>query len=132
MGRTRPCDPSIRSGRFAKAVAFLDAAAAIEPLVESRSLEDAFVTLCVHAGIAAADSICCARLGVHASGDRHADAIDLLDRVDRHAARSLATLLGMKTRAGYSDLRVTRADLTRAGRAARALVDAARATVGGV
>ncbi len=39
---------------------------------------DAAVTLAVHAGIAASDVICCARLGEHAQGKNHGEATGLL------------------------------------------------------
>jgi hypothetical protein len=35
------------------------------------NINNAFVTLCVHAGIAAADVICCARLGEYSRGEDH-------------------------------------------------------------
>lgn len=41
---------------------------------EAADVSDAYVTLLVHAGIAAADVICCQRLGEHALGDSHAEA----------------------------------------------------------
>ena len=85
-----------------------------------------FVTLCVHAGIAGADVICCARLGEHAQGENHAEAVDLLRSADREPAQHLRTLLGMKTKAGYSHLVASNDDVKRAGRAAEALLEAAR------
>jgi hypothetical protein len=79
----------------------------------------------VHAGIAAADVICCTRLGVHARGQDHNEAISLLASVDKAASRHLATLLSLKTRSGYGALKSSYSDRTRAQRAAHALVDAA-------
>ena len=68
---------------MAKARQFSDAATLISELASDDSnLGDAYITLCVHAGIAAADVICCARLGVHASGQDHAAAATLLDKAD--------------------------------------------------
>jgi hypothetical protein len=40
-----------------------------------------YVTLCVHAGIAGADVICCIALGVHALGEDHNEALTLRGRV---------------------------------------------------
>jgi hypothetical protein len=45
---------------------------------EAADVADAYVTLLVHAGIAASDVICCARLGEHAQGDNHVEAVALL------------------------------------------------------
>jgi hypothetical protein len=60
---------------MAKARQFSDAATLISELASDDSnLGDAYITLCVHAGIAAADVVCCSRLGVHASGQDHAAA----------------------------------------------------------
>lgn len=126
-GRTTPCDPAERIGRLRKAEQFLEAANVIDSSsVEERELTDAYVALCVQAGIAAADAICCSRLGEHSVSDDHASAVELLARVDRSAANSLSTLLGLKTRAEYSAATTSRADQKRAARAATALVAIAR------
>ena len=84
------------------------------------------MTLCVHAGIAAADVICCARLGRHAQGDDHQEAVALLSEADRAQAKYLAVLLDLKTRSGASATPTSKTDQKRAGRAAAALVTAAR------
>jgi hypothetical protein len=83
------------------------------------------ITLYVHAGIAAADVICCTRLGRHARGENHDDAVRLLEQLDRKAAGSLGVLLGMKTRAGYGSDSSSKPDLLRARRAADRLLQAA-------
>ncbi len=104
----------------------MDAAHLIETLAdEAADVADAYVTLCVHAGIAAADVICCARLGRHARGDDHASAADLLEQAKPEVAKHLRALLSMKTKAGYTAIPVSGPEHARAGRAARALVDAA-------
>lgn len=127
--RTKRCDPSVRSGRLTKAIEFSEAAQIIDVLAdEAGDVADAYVTLCVHAGIAAADVLCCARLGEHAQGENHNDAVALLERVDHALARHLRTLLDLKTRAGYSHSPVSADATRRAGRAMEALVLAARAT----
>ena len=124
---TRPCDPHVKAGRLAKAAQFAAAAHDVLDLAdEADDVADAFVTLAVHAGIAAADVICCTRLNVYHQGDNHNDAVDLLDRADKPAAAHLRTLLGMKTRAGYSWAPVTTQETLRAQRAMDALVEAAR------
>lgn len=126
MARTVKCSPATRAGRLRKATQFHRAAVAIFDLAEDAAdVGDAYVTLLVHAGIAAADVICCARLGEHSTGDNHVQACDLLRRVDAALASDLATLLGMKTIAGYADSPVSEADRRRGARAAERLVQAA-------
>ena len=128
--RPSPCDAGEAAGRMAKANQFFDAAATIQDLADDQAdVGDAYVTLCVHAGIAAADVLCCLSLGEHAVGDNHQDAIALLHRVSpagSELAKALNSLLGMKTRAGYSASPVTADTRKRAGRAAEKLVSAAR------
>lgn len=127
--RTKKCSTATREGRLAKAKQFWQAADLIESAVadQEEDLVDAYITMCVHAGIAAADVICCARIGEHAQGQDHQEAIALLASVDKAAAKSLATLLGMKTHSGYSARRSPKKDRVRAERAAGALIDAAEA-----
>jgi hypothetical protein len=115
----------MRGGRLAKARQFHLAAETIETIVDDREIADAYVTLCVHAGIAAADVITCAKLGQHHAGDDHQGAIALLAKADKAAAKNLATLLRMKTRAGYSASVTSKTDQKRAARAVTALLRAA-------
>lgn len=127
MARTSPCTPDIRRGRLRKSGQFLDAASLIADQVnEEADIADVYVTLCVHAGIAASDAICCARLGQHARGEDHNQAVALLSKADDSSAKHLQVLLGMKAKAGYSHKRATAEEAKRAGRAAEALVEAAR------
>jgi hypothetical protein len=128
--RTRPCDDALLAGRLAKAEQFLEAAETVRDFADIEDeVGDAYVTLCVHAGIAAADVLCCVALGRHAIGDDHNEAVALLASVRPRGpelARALGTLLAMKTRAGYSARPVATADRTRAERQARQLVRDAR------
>lgn len=128
--RTRRCDELTIAGRLRKAEQFLDAAETIREFAESEhEVGDAYVTLCVHAGVAAADVLCCIALGEHAQGDDHNEALALLARVRPNGAelaKSLRPLLGMKTRAGYSHRSVPSDDRKRAQRHAERLVRAAR------
>lgn len=89
-------------------------------------IADAYVTLCIHAGIAASDVVCCARLAEHPQGVNHAEAIALLRTADKEASKHLSTLLGFKTKSGYSHMPITADELKRAARAAGALVEEAR------
>ncbi len=112
-----------------KAEQFLTAAETIAEILDQHhdpEINDAYVTLCVHAGIAASDVACCKRLGVHAKGPDHAAAIRLLGQVDTQASQQLAVLLGMKEKAGYSARPVSATDRKRAMRAATTLVEFAR------
>jgi hypothetical protein len=106
---------------------FREAFDIVEAFVEQEGdLADACVTLAVHAGIAFSDVICCARLGRHPIGDDHSEAIALLKTADEVAAKHLATLLGMKTLAAYSQHGITRDSLAKAKRAMNHLYTAAR------
>ncbi|MGA3221550.1 MAG: hypothetical protein ABSE77_21185 [Acidimicrobiales bacterium] len=122
MPETKRCTAATRAGRLAKARQFLLAAETIATVVDDNEIADAFVTLCVHAGIAAADVICCAKLGVYHAGESHNEAVALLASADKLASKHLKGLLDMKTRSGYSPLLTSAADQKRAGRAAAALV----------
>ncbi len=129
MSRARACSPQVRRGRLLKAEQFvLIAGQTLELAEEDVEIADVYVTLCVHAGIAAADVICCARLGEHAQGENHSEAVGLLRSADPDAARHLGILLSMKTKAGYSHTPATAEDSNRAGRAADHLLEAARRT----
>ncbi len=122
----RRCTERTRKGRLAKAQQFLLAAETIAAVIDDQAIADAYVTLCVHAGIAAADVICCAKLGVHCDDPNHNGAITLLAKIDSTTARNLRALLAMKTRSGYSAVLTATADQKRAGRTATALVNTAK------
>jgi len=110
-----------------KAQQFFDAADMLNTVVDDESeLIEASIALCIHAGIAAADVICCARLGKHALGKDHSQAIELLRSVDAEGSKRLGTLLGLKTRSGYTAVASSPADRKRAARAAEQLLAAAR------
>jgi len=126
MTRTRPCPPEVRRGRLRKATQFLDAAHLAWDFADEDDIADAYVTWCVHAGIAAADVICCARLGEHSQTENHNEAAPHLAKADRDSVKHLRTLLGMKTESGYSHTPATLDECKRAGRAAEALLETAR------
>jgi hypothetical protein len=117
--------PGARAGRLKKAIEFRDAAELIEVFKSDTEHRDAYVTMCVHAGIAAADVICMDALGEYYSGPSHDQAANLLAKADAASAKQLNTLLGMKTKAGYSDVPVSNDQLARAKRAMEGLVDRA-------
>jgi hypothetical protein len=123
-GRTTDCDQATRLGRLTKAREFYEAAEVLDALADDDThLIDPYITNCVLAGIAAADVICCARLGVHAVGDNHVEAVALLATVDEGMSKHLDTLLRHKNRSGYSALASNLAAKKQVGRATGALVD---------
>lgn len=129
MTSTRDCTPGTARGRLLKAEQFLTAAEAIDAVLDrddDPDVGDAYVTLCIHAGIAAADVMCCRALGVHSQGDDHTEAVALLRKVDKGASNDLDRLLRLKTKAGYSARSVSSDDRKRADRAASRLVARAR------
>jgi hypothetical protein len=128
--RTRPCNDSTIRGRLRKAEQFLEAAELIRELAEDEmEVGDVYVTLVVHAGIAASDVVCCIDLEQHARGDSHDEAVLLLSRVRPDGdtlAKALRGLLAVKTRAGYGSKSVTAIERRRAGRQAERLLRGAR------
>ena len=128
--RTKPCPPAIRAGRLAKAQQFADAADMLDILVEDdNDLADAFITLSVHAGIAAADVICCCRLGEYAQGQTTVRPSRCFSPSTDRRPRVSPLLLDMKTRSGYSAIESSQADRLRAKRAAQLLIEAAKRAI---
>lgn len=113
-----------------KAEQFADAAETIREFADDEAdIGDAYVTLLIHAGIAAADVICCEALGEHAHGESHTDAVELLRRVRPDGSdlgNALGSLLGAKTRAGYGHQPVNKETRVRSTRAVETLLRAAR------
>ena len=69
-------------GRLRKAEQFLAAAErSASSSDDGAEVGDALVTLCVHAGIAASDVLCCKALGHYVQGDDHQQAVDELSKV---------------------------------------------------
>ncbi|MGU3586925.1 hypothetical protein ACLBYD_27715 [Rhodococcus sp. C26F] len=126
MARTRNCDQAVRHGRMRKAEEFFELAEVGDYATGDGTVSDAVVTSWVLAGIAASDVLCCARLGVHAQGENHTEAVELLRSVDPTLAKHLQVLLRLKTRSSYTHTPTGRDDATRAHRAAHALMEAAR------
>ncbi len=119
-------DPTFLRGRMKKARQFADAASLfVEDARTSGELSDAYVTLAIHSGIAAADVICVARTGQYSGGDSHSEAVALLKGADQTASKHLARLLTMKASAGYSHRPATKDDVRKAERAHGALLDLA-------
>lgn len=129
--RLRRCDAKTATGRLRKAVQFLEAAETIRDFADDEAeIGDAFVTLCVHAGIAASDAICCEALGHYVQGDDHNQSIAELSKVrpgGNALGNDLRALLQMKSRAEYGALPVSSEQRKRAWRRAANLVESARA-----
>jgi hypothetical protein len=121
MARTRYCDPAVVTGRLAKAIEFFGAAELLETTAANAAGD-----LFVDAGIAASDVICCVRLGEHASGENHNQAIALLDKADSGSGKHLSTLLGLKNKVAYTHHTLSGAECKKMNRAASHLVESAR------
>ncbi len=87
---------------------------------------NSIVSLYVLAGVAAADAICCARLGEYSQGENHSDALGVLRRAAPDLTPSLQRLLSRKTEWAYGGATVSGARLEAARVAATRLVEAAR------
>ncbi len=128
--RIRECEDGTAAGRLRKAEQFRAAAETIRDLADDEAdVGDAFVTLCIHAGIAASDAICCEALGHHVQGDDHNQAIAELSKVrpdGKELGADLRALLQMKSRAEYGPTPVSAEQRKRALRRSERLVDAAR------
>lgn len=122
--RTNECSASDRAGRIARAEEFWNDAADLHTL--GGASPNTLVTLYVHAGIAAADAICCARLGEYSNSTNHSDAVALLKRADRALAAPLQRLINMKSAAGYGAAPMATQRVTDAQNAATKLMNAVR------
>lgn len=125
--RTRPCGPQDAAQRYDQAKAFADLAD-LDPESDDGPTRSAAVSNAVLAGIAAADSICCRRLGRHAAGGDHQQAIALVEEageVGREARRHLKTLLSIKHKAQYEGVDPTVTEARRANRAMRSILELA-------
>jgi len=118
-GRRQSCTTADGKARLHDAEAFLDTA-------ETAADSDVKATNAIHAGIAAADAICCFALRERAGDANHAAAIDLLRTVDAQLAATLGRLLGRKQQAAYESRDISTKDAATCMRQASTLVDAAR------
>jgi uncharacterized protein (UPF0332 family) len=109
----------------AKAEEYLEAA--IENLEEGR--HNAATSAAIHAGINAADAILGALQGMRSSDPDHGRAVDLLDasgKDGKDAAKHLARLIPLKTKAEYDPGAVPRSKAESAVKSATRLVEIAR------
>lgn len=131
-GRTSNCSRHDAATRLKQAMSFAELAEIADTGTDTGPERSAAVSNAVLAGVAAADAICCVRLGLHASGDDHYGAARLLREVadvGQEAAASLSTLLGLKQKAQYAFVDPSRGEATRALRAMRNIIDLARTVV---
>lgn len=124
VGRTRRVPATRATSYLAKAVEFLDAA--------ERSLASGqyvvATSLSVHAAINAADAICIGRLGVRAASQDHGQARQLVASAGREgtiAARALARLLPLKSKAEYEPDEIPKGTAARAVTWATQIVEVA-------
>jgi hypothetical protein len=121
MAGQRDCDSAVIAGRISKAIEFFDAADLL-----GKEMANAAGDLYVDAGIAAADVICCVRLGVHSNTGSHNEAVALLKQADSGSERHLNTLLNLKNKAAYTHQDLTSVELKKMNRAAEQLVETAK------
>lgn len=120
------CDEQERAERLDKADRLLAAAEALLVVLDDLDLDDAYVRLCLQAGLAGADVLCCRGLGARASGRNPVQAITLLGRVDEPASDRLRLLVSMQAKAEFRAGAISAEDRRSAEQAAAALVAAAR------
>lgn len=130
--RTQPCDRTDARKRLASAEAFLLAA----ELVVDDDSDDAnpgvAASLAVLAGIAASDAACCARLGVRARGQSHAEAVEIVGTVEPRGgdmAKDLQRLLNRKDDSQYGMAFVSASDASKMVGWAKRLLGLARRAV---
>lgn len=93
---------------------------------EDGTANNVAIGLAVLAGIAAGDAICIASVGERYSGKDHSAAAHFLRRVDKTSGDELLTLIELKSVSHYGYEVLGDRQRTRAMRAARSLVLAAR------
>lgn len=133
-GRAAPCSRDDARIRLRQAESFLLVADLVlsqddDPLL---ALTSVAASLAVLAGIAAADTACCASLKQRARGQDHDEAVRMVRSANpggEQMARDLGRLLGLKDNAQYGVLVVPRDRAESAVGWARRLVEAARQLV---
>ena len=131
MSREALCGPAEARRRARMSRTYLDVAdqATLGESDEGRNVAAGNAVL---AAIAAADALCCLRLGRYARGQAHQEATALLKTVRPDGAalaKDLATVLGVKDAAHYGTVFVSPTVLRSTLRAATRLVAAAEAAI---
>jgi len=133
-GRIATCGPTEARARLVAARAFVSVAELLyaepdDPVLPLRGVAAAVAVL---GGIAAADAICCVRLGEMSRGPDHDQAVDLLVRAKPEGTRvrnDLVRLLGIKDKVHYQAIIVTPTEAAAAMRQAKRLLRAAEDVV---
>lgn len=129
-GKTIKADAEVAKTRLDAARAFASVADLVyaepdDPVLPLRGVAAAVAVL---GGIAAADVICCVRLGEMFRGEDHAQAVDLLTRAHPEGARvknDFVRLLGIKDKVHYQAIIVTPTEAATAIRQAKRILLAA-------
>jgi hypothetical protein len=130
--QTQACDRTAALSRLSQADAFLLAAELVVDDDSDDATPSVAASLAVLAGIAASDAACCARLGVRARGQAHAEAVELLGTVEpggTDMAKDLQRLLNRKDDSQYGLTLVSSADAGRMVGWAKRLLRLARQAV---
>lgn len=130
--RTQGCDRGDALTRLAQAESFLLAAELIVDDSSDDATPSVAASLAVLAGIAASDAACCARRGLRARGQSHAEAVELLGTVapgGADMAKDLQRLLNRKDDSQYGLTFVSAAEATRMVGWAKRLLERARKAV---
>ena len=130
--RTQGCDRGDALTRLAQAESFLLAAELTVDDDSDDATPSLAASLAVLAGIAASDAACCARLGLRARGQSHAEAVELLGTVapgGADMAKDLQRLLNRKDDSQYGLTFVSAAEATRMVSWAKRLLERARKAV---
>jgi len=129
-GRTTKCDRAAAQARLTAARAFVSVAELIygEPDDPALPLRGVAAAVAVLGGIAAADVICCVRLGEMFRGQDHNQAVDLLGMARPEGGRvrnDFQRLLSIKDKVHYQAIIVTSTEATAAIRQAKRVLLAA-------
>lgn len=125
-GRSQRCSPQDARNRRRHAAKFLEVAEiAAGEHEQDPEYASVAVSLAVLAGIAAADAVCCRALGERSRSQDHHDAEDFLRRVSggEDAAKDLHKLLSFKDEAQYGFIDASGAELRKALRSSRSLLE---------
>ena len=138
-GRTVACSRDDARNRLKRAESFLVVAdLVLGERIEMPDQDDAInlsgvaAALAVLAGIAAADAVCCHRLGVRFRGQDHIQAVKLVRQVSPNGddlGQDLDRLLDLKDNAHYGILGVSDADARKATEWARRMMDNAHSVL---
>ncbi|MPY96240.1 MAG: hypothetical protein GEV08_25205 [Acidimicrobiia bacterium] len=126
-GRTKRCGTEDAARRLEDARQFLEVA----ERTTAPGYGDVVATNAIHAAIAAADVICCLRLGRRSNDGNHRVAVDLLRQVDAQLANHLRRALDHKQQAAYESRDLSDRDAAACVEQARRLYRSAQEAVAG-